>query len=609
MSVILGFIIAVMSLLLIYMAYRLFLRRKVIMLISLCLQIVAVTIAILAFVGNVETNNFVESIFITFGVAVPCIFFVIDYTRMMKKIREQGVYEGFVEAAAAIEDDDGTVEISHKSICPIIKEIQVADLIKDMDLNKEDILKNIRKSLNLAQASIKNNDYDSAYDIYGTLVRLINNSSSLFYNYANTCYCMELYSEALQNYRKVVEINEKTIREINSDEEILSVDKKFSRDTQKESKTEKEILFEQYKVYYNMGNSCFKLGRYEQALENYEKALGLNPDMENVNENIARTLIALEKSDEALEFFQKIVNKDSENSSVHFVMAKIYEETKSYKPAISELQKCVELNPLFYEAYEELAKLYVKTADFQNALEVYRKIIDQNPENYKACYNLGTTLYRMDKKEEAVDMFRKVIELNPESYQSYFNLAVALDELGEKDEAIDSFKRVIDIKADFIEGYNNLGILLSTEGRHMEALNIYITGLKKNPEEYSLYYNMGITLSEMGRYLEAVDAYRSALEIKSDEHEIMLHLGSALAEIKKYSEAADVYRKALKIKTDDSSLYYNLSEVCSLQKKKDAAIDNLKKAVALDKGLKKKIKYNAAFDYIRNMPEFKELIS
>lgn len=612
MNVIVGFIIVVMASLIGYMAYRLFLRRKPLILISFCLQILAITVAILSFIGNVYATNYIEAGYIIFGVVIPGIYFVYDYARMMKKIREQGVFEGFVEAIPKYTANIENEKLNKKYINNILKERQVPELVKDLNLNKDDILKNMKKSLMQAQTYFNGKDYENAYEIYNTLIKLIKNCPGLYYNLGNICYYRESFAEAVQSYNKVLEIDEKLIKDINSPNEVFSVAKN-KKDSNKElydnPKTESDIKYEEFMVYYNLGNAQFKLNKFDHAIDSYKKALDINPNLDEANENIARALIAQDKINEAIDYYKKIAGGDNSNYRVHFIIGRLYLDIRKYKEAIEEFNECIRLNTVFDEGYEILGKALTKSGKYDEAAEIFKKYVKLKSDDYKGYYNLGTSLYQMGLKDSAIESFKKVIEMKPDSYKSYYNMAVALDEIGEQEESISTFKKVIELKSDFIDAYNNLGIILSTQGRHLEALDIYIRGLKKNPEESSLYYNMGVTLSEMGRYNEAVEAYRNALEIKPDEHEIYYHLGTALTELKKYNDAIEVYKNALKIKPSDSEMLYNISTNYVLLKKNDIALDNLRKAIELNNDLKLEAKHDRAFSSIFSNAEFKELVS
>jgi tetratricopeptide (TPR) repeat protein len=72
--------------------------------------------------------------------------------------------------------------------------------------------------------------------------------------------------------------------------------------------------YESYKLYYNMGNACYKMGNNGKAILYYEKALKLNPAGEDakINLQIAR-LQTLDKIEVVPEFILSTWIKDIRN--------------------------------------------------------------------------------------------------------------------------------------------------------------------------------------------------------------------------------------------------------------------------------------------------------
>jgi hypothetical protein len=134
-SIILAFIIFVMVLLLGYMGYRLFLRRKLLLLGSFCLQIFAISIAVIGFLNDVYTNEIMQACYVGLGILIPGSFFIYDYVRMMKKIKDKGVYDGFIEQLQTNANEINT-NFDKKHISPLIKERQVPELVKDLNLKR-----------------------------------------------------------------------------------------------------------------------------------------------------------------------------------------------------------------------------------------------------------------------------------------------------------------------------------------------------------------------------------------------------------------------------------------------------------------------------------------
>ena len=575
MSVINGFIIVVMLLLIAYMGYRLFMKRRLLVLLSLCAQLFALLLAVLSFINDIQALDMIQACFLLLGIVIPCCFLVSDYIQMLDKVKKKGLYEGFIQPDPRETGHLKDLTDSVSRVNPIIKEMPVAEIVKDLTVNNDEIIKNIKKSLNHAQSFLSKKDFSGAFEIYNTLIKIIANCSGLFFNHGNICYNLGYYSDAALYYSKAVETDEA----------------------------------HQYSTFYNLGNSQFQLKKFIQALESYNKALELKPDFTDAQENIALTMLGMGEPEKAFEYYRQIIRQDDGNLKAHYVLGKLFSDTGNYVEAEQEIVKCLKLDPVNINCFAELGRLRAKQGKLKEAVEAYEGIIRLVPENYNGYYSKASLLYKLGKKKEAVEYFSKVIELKPDNYRSYYNMAVALDELGDKDEAIEAFRNTIRIKPDFIDAYNNLGVLLSTMNKPDEAISVYEAGISRNPEDHSLFLNMGITLFEAGKFRDAVTAFKTALELKPEELEIYYYLGSALTESRLYNDALEAYKLALKIKPEDSEVFYNLATVYSLLGRYDIATDNLKKAVELKEDFRSDARTNRAFDGMRGKSAFKKMVS
>ena len=588
MSVVNGFFIALMLLLLAYTCYRLFKRKSLIMLISLCAQVFALCIAVLSFINNVQALDLIQGSFLMFGVVVPLIFVIYDYLKMMRKVRERGVYEGFVESIIQEGEEEKASFIPLQAINPSLREKQTLELLKDIDLNHEELSRNLKKSLNHANACIADKDFTGAYEVYNVVVKLINNAG-LYFNLGNVCCYLGNWNEAVIHYKKALEL--------------------YSSPSDTDASAGLNGASDECSMLYNLGNAYFMQKKYEKALKSYEKSLKLNPYLTTAQENLAFCLIGSGEKEKALEYFKTASEADTTNLRIHQILSGLFIEMGRYQEAESEINECIRLKPDGVEAYEELGKLYIKLNRLKEATEAFDNIIRINPEDFPGHYYKAVACYKLGLKKEAVGCYRKAVKFNNESYRSYYNMAVALEELGERKEAVEAFNKAIVLKPDFVDAYNNLGIVLSTLGKFDEALETYEEGIRRNPGQFSLFLNMGIMLSESGRHREAAAAFRSAIDLKPDEYEIYYYLGASLTEMRHYNDAVEAYKTALKVKPSDSELYYSIATVYALLARYDIAKDNLKQAIELNDEIRNDARTNRAFDGMRGKSDFKELIS
>lgn len=589
-----SFNMLVLVLLIAYTFYRLLKTKSILTLISFTLQLSALTIVLLSIINKVQTSNPVEVFYLFFGIVIPCCFVVYDYRSMIEKVKKKGSFEGFITVDKNIkEKNEALVEFMNIAS----NDDFVDETISELELQKEDLFKGIKKKLVKADVYYNDNDYEGVYKIYTSLVGLFGTSANLYFNYGNACFKKGLLNEALSHYRKVLELNEQLISKLRK------------ADSQNSSNKISNIAYKEYLVYYNIGVTYFIMGNADFALENFEKALKINSSFDNAKEGIGHIFALNGRKSEAVKYYEDIISRDNNNYAVGLALGKLFGELDRINEAEMSFEKCIKLSPNKPEAYTELGKLLMSQKKYSEALKVYRKYIKINENDYNGHYNLAGCYYQNRDFTKSISEYQKAISLNPKSYNSLFNLALIYEEKQEYDRAIEYYKDAILIKIDFVDAYNNLGILFSKQQRKFEALATYSNGIKACPNNFKIYYNMGVVLFELRRYEDAADAFRRALEINSQDREVYYYLGASLTELKKYDDAIKAYKKALDEYVNEGELYYNIAAVYALMKKQDIATDNLRKAISLDPGIKEEVIQNRVFDYMMTNMDFVEMVS
>lgn len=577
MTVVNGFNVAMMILLLVYSFYRFIRKKSIIMLIPICAQIFATALALRSFINDVEVLLFVEIIYVLFGLILPMSYIIVDYSKMNRKFKNGGIYTGLVEQSRFDVRQKVAQSLPQMGINPLIREKQTIEIMKDIGELPEETRKNFKKCLNHVHAMIQDKNLEDSFYIYETLCKVAGSSYMLYFNHAGLCNQMRRLDNALKAYKKALE---------------LAGDDKLVRQ----------------EIYYNMGNTYYMLNQFDKACKYFERVLELNPDNQQALENLSFSYVKMGKTERGIETLKKL-NTEESNYRTHFVWGVLFREAGKLQEAEEELKKSLLIQSDSAEVLDELGKVLMKQNKTEEAVNIYEKLIRINPDSYQAWYGKACANFKIAHWKKAVNCYLEAIRIKPDCFRSYYNMAAALEEEGNEKAAIESYHSAIAINPDFTQAYNNLGILLSTMGRREEALEIYEEGIRRNSKQDSLYFNMGMCLYEEGRFSEAAAAYRNALDINPDGLEIYYYLGSVLTEMHNYNDAIDAYKSALEIKPSDSELYYHLATIYALLRRNDISMENLQKAMELDPEVRKEVSENRAFDGMRGKSEFKKLIS
>ena len=170
---------------------------------------------------------------------------------------------------------------------------------------------------------------------------------------------------------------------------------------QKAENENKLILEKQTEIFFYEGNALWELGKYEEALQAYNKAIALKPDSHEAWYNKGVALRKLGKNEEALQ---------------------AYDEEIAFKPDL-------------HEAWYNKGNFLAELGREEETLQAYDKAIALKPDHQDAWCNKGNSLAELGREEEALQAYDKAIALKPDDYEAWYNKGVALKLFGKEDEA------------------------------------------------------------------------------------------------------------------------------------------------------------------------------
>jgi tetratricopeptide (TPR) repeat protein len=299
---------------------------------------------------------------------------------------------------------------------------------------------------------------------------------------------------------------------------------------------------------------------------------------------------------DAIDAYNQALKMKPDLAEAYYSLGLSYSAIQKFSEAVDAFKNAVRINPDHRAALYNLGVAYGDLGQNQEAIETFRQILRIKPDVAEAYYGLGGVYASLGKHQDAVDAFRQAVKLKPDYVEALYNLGVTYGLLGRYGEAIDACKQAIRIKPDLAEAHNNLGVAYLKLNRYGEAIDAYNQALKINPDyqdaRYGLEFTYGKLYSGLGRHSEAINAFQRAVKIRQDSFEVYDSLGSLCAMLGRYQEAADAYSQAVQIKPDSFDAQYNLAISYGMLGRYGEAVDVYKQAV--------RIKPDAAHAYEKN---------
>ncbi|RMF58273.1 MAG: tetratricopeptide repeat protein [Calditrichaeota bacterium] len=192
--------------------------------------------------------------------------------------------------------------------------------------------------------------------------------------------------------------------------------------------------------YFQMGNACRKVKKFQEAAEAYQKAIKLHPNFSEAYNNLGSTLRSLGKLEEGVRCYLKALEIAPNDAQYHFNLANAYKEDKKNEQAFYHYHQAVRLNPNFYQAYYNLGKAYADELQLEKGLKYYLKAATINPKMIAAWNNAGYLYQALGKIDKAMECFNKALEIEPNHVEVRWNRSILNLMKGNYREAWDDYE-------------------------------------------------------------------------------------------------------------------------------------------------------------------------
>jgi tetratricopeptide (TPR) repeat protein len=194
-------------------------------------------------------------------------------------------------------------------------------------------------------------------------------------------------------------------------------------------------------AYYNRGVAYERMGQYDKAIEDYNRAITLNPNYVEAYCNRGGTYEKMDQYDKAIEDYNRAITLNPNYIETYYNRGVTYEKMDQYDKAIEDYNRAITLNPNYIEAYYNRGVAYEKMGQYNKAIENYSIVINLNPNDFEAYNNRGVTYSKSGRYEEALIDLTEAIGLSPNSSELYFNRGNIYMSLGRFEEALKDFTK------------------------------------------------------------------------------------------------------------------------------------------------------------------------
>jgi len=256
----------------------------------------------------------------------------------------------------------------------------------------------------------------------------------------------------------------------------------------------------------------------KKAEESCESALALDIKQALGHACLGLVFSGTGKYDQAIQQYQQAVKLDPTNDSFYRNLATAYQRINNFDEAEKILLNAIELRPNYFENYYWLGYFYLSRGRFDDAANMYSKTIALAPDSFRGYQNLGAIYLYLGRYSEAVPQLERSASIHP-TWQVYSNLATSHFYLKEYEAASQGYLQAIALDARNFALWMNLGdaYFWKSETRskapeaYRKSIELCQQALKVNPMDSAALRIMAMSEAMLQNRRAASDAIAKAI--------------------------------------------------------------------------------------------------
>ncbi len=310
-----------------------------------------------------------------------------------------------------------------------------------------------------------------------------------------------------------------------------------------------------------------------------EQALHLNEKLAAAYECLGAIEAGTGHYEEAVEEFSRALASDPTNDDAYTGLARAYELVGRPTDAERTYQRAIDVRPQYWAAYNSLGTFYFRRNEYAKAAETFSRVVSLVPDSFHGYDNLGAAQLGEGEYVQAIATFRHSLALCPTAY-AYSNIGTAFFYLHQFEDAATNYEESLKLAAGDFEVWWNLG----------EA--DYWSSAKKPEAEHA--------------FRQCVSLGSAQLDVDPRNLETLGVLAVCHAMLDEQKQALDLLHRADTLGPVDAELSFKAALVYTQLRDEDQAAERLSEALAA--GYPAELARDTPmFDLLRSNPKVRQL--
>jgi len=371
-------------------------------------------------------------------------------------------------------------------------------------------------------------------------------------------------------------------------------------------------------AHFNLGRAHAARAEWEQARQQFAKAIELRPDYIMARLALAQLQVSRSEFDAALKTAEAVLAIDRGNINARLIQSAALMGQRKFGDSRSLLDAMLKNTPNSPDILFQLGVVNLAENRFKEAEDAFRRAYQLNPANSRGLMGivetnmaqnkteaalallqaeadkapnrvdfllaLGNTAVRAGKYDLAIATFNKVLEGTGKGSRAQGDIYLRLGETyrrkGDLGSAIQALQKAREALPDNILVLSTLALVLDAASRKNEAKQVYEAALRLDPNNGVALNNLAFLLAENGGDLEdALTKAQRAKQLLPNLSEISDTLGWIYLKKNLSDNAIEIFRDLVSKQPNQSTFHYHLAMALSQKGDRSRALEQLKEAL------------------------------
>lgn len=214
-------------------------------------------------------------------------------------------------------------------------------------------------------------------------------------------------------------------------------------------------------AHYLAGNAFWRDGSLDQAVQEFERAIEINPDYNDALVQLGYVLCEHDNPEAALGPFQQALQLDPTQADVYFQIGEIYLGDQQWDKAGSMYRETLRIAPDAVRAYRQLGWIASRQDRQGDAVRYYEQGLDIDPADSELHAGIAAVFEASKDYSAATDHYQLALLLNPKDIDSYLGLGRLAEAQQDREAAVSYYRQALELDPQSSEAH--YGVARGTE--------------------------------------------------------------------------------------------------------------------------------------------------